>query len=132
VTALSPVLGTSIVGWLVRECCVGFRVELVVTADNGSAAARGVVVLSGTATVSVGALSWEIDVEGAKQELAPLLGAVGGRIGSSTVREDGTLAIGLDNGWRINVPPDPRFEAWEMRTPTEQLVCQPGGEVSAW
>ena len=82
--------------------------------------------------MSAGGNSLEVDVEGSKQELGPLLGAVGAHVASCSILSDGTLAIGLDNGTRITVPPAPQFEAWEIRTPTERLVCQPGGVVSTW
>jgi hypothetical protein len=45
----------------------------------------------------------------------------------------GTLRLGFGNGATLLVPPDPRYEAWQINGPGNFLfVCTPGGEASVW
>lgn len=53
-------------------------------------------------------------------------------LSACTISSDGTLIIAFEDGWRLRCDPDSSYEAWELRTPTEYVVCKPGGGISVW
>jgi Family of unknown function (DUF6188) len=124
--------GSSMVGWEVRRCCIGFRAELTLAGSRRPDAPEGLLALTGVVRIAHGATIYDLDVSGPKEKLGPLLGVVGLGVASCTVMPDGELVVGFDQGWRMGIAADRSFEAWELRTPAEYLVCQPGGVVSAW
>ena len=61
------------------------------------------------------------------------------RLLHATVREaeagdDGSLSILFENGERLEVGPDPAYEAWEIDLPgsPSKIVCMPGGKLAIW
>ncbi|MGE2832689.1 DUF6188 family protein [Mycobacterium sp. SMC-4] len=45
----------------------------------------------------------------------------------------GSLVVCFRDGTRIEVPPDPAYEAWNVSGPGGALVvCTPGGELVTW
>jgi hypothetical protein len=66
--------------------------------------------------------------------LAPALDLLGKEVLAATVWLDGRLELRFQNGAGIEVPPDPRYEAWQVGGPDNLLiVCTPGGgEPALW
>jgi hypothetical protein len=127
-SALRP----SLVGWQVRRCCVGFRADLVLAASTRSDADEALVSFTGNVELISGSDAQVLDVEGPKEGLGRLLGTYGMTVSTCTISDDGTLVIAFKDGWTLRCDPDPKYEAWELRTPTEYVVCRPGGGISAW
>jgi Family of unknown function (DUF6188) len=47
--------------------------------------------------------------------------------------ETGSLAIRLENGVQVHVPPDKRYEAWTFSDPSgSRVVALPGGGLAVW
>jgi len=67
--------------------------------------------------------------------LGPLLALWPDELTMASTGSDGTLHLTFGSGATITVPPDPRFEAWEIVGPgTALIVCAPGteGELGVW
>jgi hypothetical protein len=49
------------------------------------------------------------------------------------VASGGTLSLVFADGYRLDVPPSPQWEAWQLSGPQEQfIVCGPDGQLSRW
>jgi hypothetical protein len=65
-------------------------------------------------------------------ELGPVLALYPDTV-AVEVADDATLVLRFGIGVTITVPPDPRYEAWELRGPGSRLVvCNPGQDLSVW
>jgi len=69
-----------------------------------------------------------------QKDLGPLLDQYPDTLTTGTVDEDATLHLIFGRGWTIEVPPDPRYEAWQIKGPGKNLVvCPPdGGKLAIW
>jgi hypothetical protein len=124
--------GQSLVGRQIRECCIGLQVEMVVAASHQADASVGTIRISGAFRLHAANGVHELNAEGDKENLAPVLAVVGRSITASQISADGTLDVTLEGDVTVSVPSDEGYEAWEVRTEVEYLVCAPGGHVSRW
>jgi hypothetical protein len=129
---MSNEYGQSLVGRQIRACCIGLQVELVVAASDRSDAALGSIRITGVFRLHAPDGTHDLNVEGANEALAPVLAVVGRSVTASSVSSEGTLNLTVEGGLTLCVPSDPQYEAWEVRTEAEYLVCAPGGGVSQW
>jgi hypothetical protein len=129
---VTPTPKSSLDGWTVRRFCISFRVDLVLAEFARSDAAEALVSFTGEVQLIAGSDTQVLDIEGPKEGLGRLLATYGMTVSTCTVSADGTLLIALEDGWALRCSPHPSYEAWELRTPTEYIVCQPGGELSVW
>ena len=69
-----------------------------------------------------------------REDLGPLLAQYPDTLTTGTVDEDATLRLIFGRGWTIDVPPDPQYEAWQIKGPGKNLVvCPPdGGTLAIW
>ena len=69
----------------------------------------------------------------APRELGPAVDLYGQVVRSATASSQGKLEIVFEDGRRLSVEPDARYEAWEMSGPGGvRAVSTPGGAVSVW
>jgi hypothetical protein len=68
--------------------------------------------------------------------LAPFLRIVRRTVADAIAFTDGRLSVTIDDGTLIEVPVDPRFEAWHASGPGGidglKVVSLPGGELAVW
>jgi len=72
---------------------------------------------------------------GERADLGPFLHLYPDTLSSSSVDADGTLHLVFASGATLSVPPDPRYEAWQVNGPgTFLVVCVPGnsGDLAVW
>ncbi len=115
-------------GKVVSRFCVdkAFSLEIL---EKG---ARTVIRIGGRMSIEHGGvvvtLSGENPTEATKASI--LLGKT---IGKATGRKDGSLDVGFADGYRLTVPVDLDYEAWELRGSGGFLVVsRPGGGLAIW
>lgn len=68
-----------------------------------------------------------------REGLGPVLALYPDSLRTLVVDQDGTLRLDWESGAALTVPPDPRFEAWQVSGPGHRLiVCTPGGSLAVW
>lgn len=71
------------------------------------------------------------DIE--QTELGPLLCVLHKSVVSAVAMKDGTLLVEFSDGLSLKVPPDDKYEAWELDSKDGGIVvCLPGGGLSIW
>ncbi len=77
--------------------------------------------------------AWQLDPED-RAGLGPLLALYPDTLTAAIALPDGSLRLELRSGAVLTVPPDPKFEAWQVGSPLGLLlvVCTPGGALAIW
>ncbi|MCG5433831.1 DUF6188 family protein [Mycobacterium sp. MYCO198283] len=67
------------------------------------------------------------------ERFSPLLALIGDSIRRAQVADGGMLKVHFSSGARIDVRPDPPYEAWVVAGPDGYLVvCLPSGKLAVW
>lgn len=65
--------------------------------------------------------------------LAPILGTRRRNVAQGTAFKDGRLILDIDDGSRIEVPANHKYESWNLTGPGGlMIVSTPGGDLSIW
>lgn len=77
--------------------------------------------------------AWQLDPED-RARLGPLLALYPDTLTAAIALPDGSLRLELMSGAVLTVPPDPKFEAWEVANPLGlfKLICTPGGALGIY
>ena len=92
------------------------------------------VVIESRFTLDRGGIAFELDPND-RMGLGPFLAVYPASLTAASIDGDGTLRLSFDTGDQITVPPDPRYEPWQISGPgTALVVCQPGevGTLAIW
>jgi len=74
-----------------------------------------------------------LHAERAPMELSPAISVLHKPIETAVAKKDGFLELMFTSDIHIIVPPDPKYEAWELSGSKGLLmVCTAGGNVSLW
>jgi Family of unknown function (DUF6188) len=86
------------------------------------------VVIQSPFTLRVGEREYALG-PGERGSLGPLLALYPDTLSAASTDSDGTLHLTLGSGATITVPPDPRYEPWQVVGPgSAMIVCMPGTE----
>lgn len=74
-----------------------------------------------------------LDPELGGPRLQPVLALLGARLLDISVTASGDIRIEFQGGLSVHVPPNPRYEAWEVKAHEWfKVVCMPRGEFAAF
>jgi len=60
------------------------------------------------------------------------MAAIGSTFTTFAISDEGTLSFVVGEA-RVELPPHPKYEAWDIAGPDKQLVvCLPGGQLAIW
>jgi hypothetical protein len=80
-----------------------------------------------------GDASQVLDPELGGPSLHPALALLGAQLFGTSVAASGDIRMEFRGGLAVHVPPNPRYEAWEVEADEWfKMVCMPGGEFAAW
>jgi hypothetical protein len=75
----------------------------------------------------------QLDPNGPREALAPVLGLFQTTVDEAFVEEGGTLNVVFREGGHLCSQPHPDYEAWQLYGPGLLIVCMPGGgEPAIW
>lgn len=74
-----------------------------------------------------------VDADENPPSVCPALAILHKQIESITIYKNGHLEVVFSEDYRIDVPPDDQYEAWDLNaTGGLHIVCMPGGELAIW
>jgi hypothetical protein len=118
-----------VAGQQITRCCADYAAVLLLL-ENGvefSIEAEFLLILP---TGQHHALNPEADYGLA---LAPILGTRRRNVAQGAAFKDGRLVLDIDDGSRIEVPADHKYESWNLTGPGGlMIVSTPGGDLSIW
>jgi len=93
---------------------------------------RTVIRIGGRMSIAQGGLHLELSAS-KPTEAAQASVLWGKTVAKATGRKDGSLDVDFADGYRLTVPVDPDYEAWELRGNGGFLVVsRPGGGLAIW
>jgi hypothetical protein len=92
------------------------------------------IVIEGEFSLEIDGVVRDLDPE-EREKLGPFLGLYPDTLTAAAIDPDGTLRLSFGRGPKVTVPPDPRYEPWQINGPgTALIVCMPGelGKLAIW
>ena len=110
----------------VTQLCFDHAVTLRLWSQEGEVSVR----IAGKLTVEYGGTTFEVDPD-AGENLGAALSLLHAEGAEARATEEGGLEVRFAGGLRLEVAPDPQFEAWELSDSRgAQVISTPGGGLA--
>ncbi len=122
-----------LVGRVVWQCCLGPSVVLDLMEKHKSVMLQIETTFDLTSNGERTVLSPRVNSAN-PSEISPVMLLYQSQVEAAYVHSDGTLIIDFTGSVRVTVPPDERYEAWQIADDDWKLlvVSMPGGELGGW
>jgi hypothetical protein len=112
----------------VGRCVVDFGFTIYFGAEGEPFVLR----IEGAFDVELDGVAHHLD-PGKPEGLGPAFALLHKTVGQAEVGDDKVLELEFSNGAHMCVPPNDKYEAWQLSGPGGLLIiCMPGGELAVW